>query len=462
MAYPTKFLDEKGLIQVIILLVLFFGLAVAVYLVGSRVLFKSRASLDTSRVEIFGPNIQGDKAIAPAVKLRLIYVPASQTVVAVLSPAPVIIPAASQPCSSKGLRPSYYTAPYNPAGTNISESLVLNCFLRSDTPTGMSTDRNTCEQGGNGGARTKLGQMLLSGALAWRPIKPVPGRQLSDRTVSMFFRSDNNNCFRGNGRSCDNWGPLMPTDADMNALTADINAGNVYLPGICGEPVPSPAPVVVPSPTGPIFPTAFRVASSSATLALAPEHPFNSNNTELDWTLDPVNGLKTIYAQFKVSGQWAETVSTQVNLQIPVVSNPSPVAATPVLAPNPSASFSPLPLPSADLSKFSQLASPSSDIPVVVAPQCAQLGAIVQAAFQQSCSDPKYDPRADINKDQSVNSLDLIQVMQNISDDSWCQTKIQSQTNPCSGVTTTVNSSAQASQSGLDAFLKFVKNIYSK
>jgi len=55
---------------------------------------------------------------------------------------------------------------------------------------------------------------------------------------------------------------------------------------------------------------------------------------------------------------------------------------------------------------------------------------LIQALFRKSCTDPQYDPVADVNKDKTIDALDtsLVGANGNIT---WCQSKLNDKTSPC-------------------------------
>jgi len=69
--------------------------------------------------------------------------------------------------------------------------------------------------------------------------------------------------------------------------------------------------------TGGAFPVSFRVANSQAELAGAPEQDFNMNGKMIDWMLTGGNGIRSVYAQFKVNGEWQTPVSANISLLAP-------------------------------------------------------------------------------------------------------------------------------------------------
>src|SRR3989344_955691 len=93
-----------------------------------------------------------------------------------------------------------------------------------------------------------------------------------------------------------------------------------------------------------LYPTNFRVASSSSELNLADKQTFDSNGKIIDWNLSDTSGEKTVYAQFQVNDIWETEVSTSINLVLPTSSpTPSPTASpSPVATSRPSATATPI------------------------------------------------------------------------------------------------------------------------
>ncbi len=90
--------NQKGLISILAVLILLAGLAVGVFLVQRQTSLKSKASLDSSRIEIVGPSILGDHATSRNVRARLVYVPpvSSPTPQSSSTPSPTAEPSPSQ------------------------------------------------------------------------------------------------------------------------------------------------------------------------------------------------------------------------------------------------------------------------------------------------------------------------------------------------------------------------------
>lgn len=65
--------------------------------------------------------------------------------------------------------------------------------------------------------------------------------------------------------------------------------------------------------TTPTFPTHFRLANSVALLNSASEQLFIGTNQILNWNLPNELGQRTVYVQFKVVGNWQDTVSASIN-----------------------------------------------------------------------------------------------------------------------------------------------------
>lgn len=83
------------------ILVLLIGIGVAVYLIKKPQIFKSKASLEASRIEIFGASVSGDKTGSRDIRLRLIYIPRPAG-----SPSPAIPSIPSLPVVEQSSTPS--------------------------------------------------------------------------------------------------------------------------------------------------------------------------------------------------------------------------------------------------------------------------------------------------------------------------------------------------------------------
>jgi len=68
---------------------------------------------------------------------------------------------------------------------------------------------------------------------------------------------------------------------------------------------------------------------------------------------------------------------------------------------------------------------------------CDQLHKLIITAYDSSCGNTAYDPRADLNKDGSVNYQDLAIWSANSNNQAFCQQMLTDKTNPCTTTTST-------------------------
>lgn len=102
----------------------------------------------------------------------------------------------------------------------------------------------------------------------------------------------------------------VPSNASSGGYQIKLFSNNVYtvLANFQSSYQPGPS-----TPTPVAFPDAFRVANdSTANLNSAQVQNFDRNDKVIPWTLSSGDGVKTIYAQFRLKGVWQSPVSTTV------------------------------------------------------------------------------------------------------------------------------------------------------
>lgn len=368
---------QKGFAPILVIIILFLGLAAGLFLVQQQTKTKSHASLDQTRIEII--NQSGDsieRTNSRNVKVRLVYI----------APSPVPSPIASQEPSpsmlpSSSPSPTPTSSPSPPAGCHYEE---VSCFtapcpqqLICSSPGTVIIDQKVAP-GENSGCKTGINSFSVTGSCQ--------------------------NGFRGANFEC--YGGFQGSIGDANSCES-VDVWQQRTDAICQTKSCSPKVkgVSIALAQTTLYPSAFRVANSQAELGNAPEQAFTSATQELDWILTEGNGAKTVYAQFKLNDVWQSPVSASVTLEIPAASS----------------SPTPTPLPSAS-------PVPSS---VPVALHCQTFYTRIQASFLKTCGDASYDKAADINKDRIVDVFDVSQLRRNYSDDAWCSTRLDDQIDPC-------------------------------
>lgn len=166
--------------------------------------------------------------------------------------------------------------------------------------------------------------------------------------------------------------------------------------------------------TVPVYPTSFRVANTLTDLSTAKEETFDQNNKEISWTLPSGNGPKTVYAQFKVSGSWADIASSTITLAELSIQTASPSgtllqqnATASAVTSTPSGistirSQSPAPVNSSPKSQFDLNGDGKID----------KSDASLFVKIWQSGSNTKV---ADFNNDGVVNAIDFAILLKNIA-----------------------------------------------
>lgn len=62
---------------------------------------------------------------------------------------------------------------------------------------------------------------------------------------------------------------------------------------------------------------------------------------------------------------------------------------------------------------------------------CQDLYIAVRQAFRTNCGTTGYNPVADVNKDDVVNTLDISQIARNITDNTWCSQRLADNSSSC-------------------------------
>lgn len=382
--------NQKGVVQVLLILLILIGLGAGAILVRKPTTLRSKASLDSTRIEIAGPSISGDRTTSRNVKVRLVYIPPassptpSPTVNPTSTPTPISIPSTNPTAkSSPGVEEKFCSSDQDcPEGYFCPE-------IMSFAPGPVGVDR-ICQLGKPASptptSTTKTGTNSFSVAGACEGGYKFANFECHDGFSGQV--GDENTC-----RTSNQLGELAKEQCQNRSSVQRVKGITTYAQGL--------------------FPTHFKIANTQAGLEIAQERVFTQNNQEVDWELPEGNGLKTIYAQFKVNRAWESLVNTTIILDISAdTSNPSstPISSptnspTPVSTPNPQSSN--------------------------INPVCQSLYNKIQERYRSSCEDSGYDVVADVNKDRIINSLDLGQVRQNANNQEWCQQRLNDQTNPC-------------------------------
>lgn len=212
-------MNQKGIAQIVVVLIILAGLALGVYLIGQKTFFKPKAGLEGTRIEFAGASVSGDKTTSRQVKLRAYYVP----------------PTVSAPVGGTYQTPPYGTPSY---GTPTYS-----------TPPSYST-------------------------------------------------------------------PSYQTPTSVSAPASIYQTPSARVQGATAGSYPTP-------PVSGVYPTYFNVSNDVNRLHYnSTSFIFQGNPTEVDWTLSPGNGTKTVYAEFKVNGVWGNRVSASITLAEPTVSEP--------------------------------------------------------------------------------------------------------------------------------------------
>ena len=67
----------------------------------------------------------------------------------------------------------------------------------------------------------------------------------------------------------------------------------------------------------------------------------------------------------------------------------------------------------------------------ILATDCFYLYEKISLGYGRSCGDEEYDPAADINKDGTINLLDMGLYGENETNQEWCQAQLDDTTDPC-------------------------------
>jgi hypothetical protein len=62
---------------------------------------------------------------------------------------------------------------------------------------------------------------------------------------------------------------------------------------------------------------------------------------------------------------------------------------------------------------------------------CNNLLELIKSRFGSVCDSPGYNPVADINKDKSINIMDMTTVSSNCGNDEWCKAMLSNNNYPC-------------------------------
>lgn len=112
---------------------------------------------------------------------------------------------------------------------------------------------------------------------------------------------------------------FTPATNQVNIRTVTESSARVWFDDVelkeltSNDPSPSPEASVLGEEIN-LFPTAYKIANSMLGLSLAKEEPFNQNDLVRDWMLASGDGLKTVYVEFKVGGNWSIAYSTEITL----------------------------------------------------------------------------------------------------------------------------------------------------
>jgi len=71
---------------------------------------------------------------------------------------------------------------------------------------------------------------------------------------------------------------------------------------------------------------------------------------------------------------------------------------------------------------------------------CNNLSELVKSKYRTLCGDANYNPIADINKDKTINIVDLTTVNSHCGDEQWCQEMYRNTNLPCTTTSTTTTS----------------------
>lgn len=270
-------LDERGvIIQFLMLLIVAAGLVGGLYLVQHPQIFKPKAANEGTRIEIFGPAVAGDKTTSRNIKLRIIYVAPTPTPTS--SPTPTPSPSPTPSPTPRPL-PTPFSKEWGVDWEKIPAGSYTLSFSHAN---GTAADTNAVLPGNIG--------------LEVREKATTEVKLSSDDEA---LDCGQNYCVKYYPDGSVSSGQLKVETVPARGFKITVTASSVL--GISSS-----------------FPTHFRVANDSAqALSNAKEYSFSQNNQEIDWELSAGNGLKTIFAQFKIDGVWNDEtiVSSQITLE---------------------------------------------------------------------------------------------------------------------------------------------------